>query len=111
MELFDAEMWAIGLALDVAIKKREALQQHGVKRVAVFKDSQAAIRRVAHLEPGTGQQLARRMNRKVRNLLAHGITTEIHWVPGHSCIPCNEQADCQANLARDTSGSTLTERP
>jgi len=43
MEGFDAELWAIGLALNVAIEKRETLQVHGVKTVAVFSDSQAAI--------------------------------------------------------------------
>ena len=44
MEVFDAELWAIRLALDMAIKKREALQMHGVRTVAVFSDSQATIR-------------------------------------------------------------------
>ena len=43
MEVVDAELWAIGLAPDVAIEKRETLQMHGVKTVAVFRDSQAAI--------------------------------------------------------------------
>jgi hypothetical protein len=42
-DVFDAEVWAIGLALDVAIEKRETLQVHGVKTVAVYSDSQAAI--------------------------------------------------------------------
>jgi ribonuclease HI len=111
MEVFDAELWAIGLALDVAIEKRETLQKHGVKTVAVFSDSQAAIRRTAHLEPGPGQRLARRINRRARSLLAHGIATEIHWVPGHSGIPGNEEADRHANVARDASGSTVIERP
>jgi len=55
MEVFDAELWAIGLALDVTIEKRETLQRHGVKTVAVFSDSQTAIRRAAHLEAGPGQ--------------------------------------------------------
>jgi len=31
MEVFDAELWAIGLALEVTIEKRETLQRHGVK--------------------------------------------------------------------------------
>jgi len=44
MEVFDAELWAIGLALDMAIEKRETLPMHGVKTVAVFSNSQAAIR-------------------------------------------------------------------
>jgi len=111
MEVFDAELWGIGLALDVAIEQRETLQKHGVKTVAVFSDSQATIRRVAHLEPGPGQRLARPINRRARSLLGHGIATEIHWVPGHSGIPGNKEADRQANLARDASGSTVIERP
>jgi len=55
MEIFDAKLWAIRLALDVAIKKRETLLIHGVKTVAVLRDSPAAIRRTSHLEPGPGQ--------------------------------------------------------
>jgi len=111
MEVFDAELWAIGLALGETVKRRERLQEHGAKTVAVFSDSQAATRRAAHLEPGPGQRLARRINSRARNLLAHGIATEIHWVPGHSSIPGNEEADRQGNLTRDASGSTVIERP
>jgi hypothetical protein len=92
MEVFDAKLWAIGLALDEAIEKRETLQMHGVKTVAVFCDSQAAIRQAAHLEPGSRQRLARRINRRAWNLLAHGISTEINCVPGRSGIPGNEEA-------------------
>jgi hypothetical protein len=43
MEVFDAELWAIGLALYAAIEKREKLPEYGVKTVAVSSDSQAAI--------------------------------------------------------------------
>jgi ribonuclease HI len=111
MQVFEAELWAIGLALDVAIKKRETLQKHGVKTVAGFSDSQAAIRRTAHVELDPGQRLARRINTRAQSLRAHGIATEIHWVSGHSGIPRNQEADRQVNLARDTSGSTVIERP
>jgi len=44
LALFEAELCAIGLALDVTIGKRETLQKHGVKTVLVFSDSQAAVR-------------------------------------------------------------------
>jgi len=111
MEVFDAERWAMGLALDVAIEKRETLQKHGMKTAALVRDSQGAIRRAAHLEPGPGQRLARRINRRTQSLLAHGIATEVHWVPGHSSIPGNEEVDHQPNLAREASGSTVIERP
>jgi len=43
LEVIDAELWAIGLALDVEIEHREKLQEHGVNTVAVFSYSQAAI--------------------------------------------------------------------
>src|SRR5258707_1107393 len=111
MEVFDTDLWVIGLALDVAIKKTETLHMHGVKIVAVFSDTQAAIRRVAHREPGPVQQLARRIKRTAQSLFAHGIATENHWVPDHSGIPGNTEAYRQANLARDASGSTVIERP
>jgi hypothetical protein len=54
--------------------------------VAVYSDPQTTIRWTAHLEPGPGQQLARRINRKTQAPLAHGVQTEIHWVPGYSGI-------------------------
>ena len=111
IEGFDAELWAIGLALDETVKKRETLQRHGVKSVAVFSDSQAAIRLMAHLEPGPGQRVARRINCRAQALLAHGIAMEIHWVLGHSGILGNEEADRQVNLAREANGSTTIERP
>jgi hypothetical protein len=78
--------------------------------VAVFSYSQAAIRQAAHLQLGPGQQLARGINRSARSLLGYSIATEVLWVPGHSGISGNKEADCLANLARDASGSTVIER-
>jgi len=54
-EVFDSELSAMGLTLDVAIEKGESLQEHGVKTVAVITESRAAIQPTVHLEPGPGQ--------------------------------------------------------
>ena len=111
METFDAELWAIGLAHEATIEKTETMQRHGLRTVAVFSDSQAAVRPPAHLERGSGQLLARWINRRAQALLAYGIRTEIHWVPVHSGIARNVEADRQANIARDAWRDTEIERP
>lgn len=59
MEVDDAELLSIGLAPRESVKKRETLQTHGVMKAAVFSDSQEAIPRTEHLEPGAGQPLGR----------------------------------------------------
>jgi len=55
MKVFDAELWAIVLMLGPIVKRSNTIQQHGVKKVAVFIDSHAPIRQAAHLETGLGQ--------------------------------------------------------
>jgi len=87
MDVFDVTLWAIGLAPDMAIEKREPLQKHGVKMVAVFRDSQAGIRQMANQDLGPGQCLSWRIHRRAQNLITHRIKPEIHWVPGHCSIP------------------------
>jgi len=111
MEVFETELWAIGLALEETIEEREILQRNAVKLVAVFSDSQGEIRWAAHLRAGPGKRLARRINGKAQALLAHGIRIEFHWVPGHSGIPGHEAADRHANVAHEARGDTATARP
>jgi len=78
IEVYDAELWAIGLALWESVRKGDTLQTHGVTKVAVGSDSQVAIRRTEHLEPGPGQPPARWINQITRTLREAGIETEIH---------------------------------
>ena len=97
--MFDAELWAIGIALRKSVARAEELQAHRVTTLAIFSDSQAAIRWMAHLDSGPGQQLARAINEHARVLRGHGIGVVIHWVPGHSGILGKKEADRQANKA------------
>jgi len=78
--------------------------------VEVFSDSQAAIRQTAHMDPGPGQQLTRAIYEHAMALHTEGIDIVIYWVPGHSGIPGNVEADREANKARDSRGYTLRER-
>lgn len=43
MEIHNAELWAIGLALWKSVKDRDTLQTHRVRDIAVFSDSHAVI--------------------------------------------------------------------
>jgi len=62
MEVFDTELGAIGLTLDVTMEKRNILPRYGVKTVAVVTNAQGAFRWTALLEPGPGQPVAGRIN-------------------------------------------------
>ena len=110
MEVSNSELWAIGVALRQSVARAEALPAHGVTTVAVFSDSQAAIRRTVHQDPGPGQYLARTINKHARALHAPGIEAAIHWVLGHSGVPWNNEADRQATKAREDRGYTVCER-
>jgi len=52
-----------------------------------------------HLELCPGYWVTRCINRREKALLAHGIKTELHSVPGDSFIPVNYEADCQGIIA------------
>jgi len=65
--------------------------------VHVFSDMEAAIQRIMHLETRAGQHLARWINQWARNLREAGIASEIEWIPAHTGIQGNEEADYQAN--------------
>jgi hypothetical protein len=98
IEVYDAELWAIGLVLTESVRKRDTLQTHGVTKVAVFSDLQVAIRQLEHLDLGPGKPLVRWINRRARTLRKASVEPVIHCVPGHTGIPGTEETDCQAIL-------------
>ena len=55
------------------------------KRVTIFTDAQAAIRRMASDEPGPGQQYALQARKHIATLrrARPGIVIEIRWCPAH----------------------------
>jgi len=67
--------------------------------VAVFSNLQAAIEYMAQLKPGPGERLAKRINRRVQNLLAPCIAMESPWVTGRFSILGMDEADWHVNLA------------
>jgi ribonuclease HI len=107
MEVFDAELWGIPVALQRSVTGVEALRTHGVTILGIFRDLQAAIRWTAHLDPGPGQQRTRTMNKHARAIRAHGIEVVIHWALGHSGIPGNEDTDRQTKKALEGRGYTV----
>jgi hypothetical protein len=64
-----------------------------------------------HLEPGLGQQVARRITRGMQALLSRAIATEIHLVRSDCGISRHEEGDRHVNMARDASADMVIERP
>jgi hypothetical protein len=91
MEVFDTGIWAMRTALLKWFAILEVLHAHEVMTVAVYRESQAAIRCEDHLDLGVGQPLGREINKHGSALCAHGIKVVIHWVLGQSRTPGNEQ--------------------
>jgi hypothetical protein len=70
-----------------------------VRRVTIFTDSQATLRRIQSDEPGPGQALALRTMNWESELTDKNIQVEYRWVPAHKGVEGNEEADLQATKA------------
>jgi len=96
-EAFDAETYAMSEAVKIA---DEICGKKDVRRVTIFTDSQATLRRIQTDKPGPGQVLAlRTMNWGSKLLDKRNIQVEYQWVPAHKGIEGNEEADSQATKA------------
>ena len=95
-EVFDAEVFAIGQALE-ELNGREEWD----KRYTIFSDSQAALSRVQHDRTGPDQALAIRAIATAEAIAQRGNTIVVRWTPSHEGITGNERADRMAKRAAE----------
>jgi len=95
-EAFDAEMYAMSEAVKIA---DEISRNKEVRRVTVFMDSQATLRRIQSDKHGPGQVLALRTMNWESELTNKNIPVEYRWVSAHKGVEGNKEADLQATKA------------
>jgi len=101
MQVLNTRFWAIGVTFRKSIPWVEAQQANVVSTVAVFSDSQVAIRPTTNLDPDPGQQLAAVIIEHASALHTSCNKAEIRWVLGHWSIPENEEVDHQSTNPRE----------
>jgi ribonuclease HI len=65
----------------------------------IFMDNQAAITQTTHLTQGPRQEIAWLIHKIAMDINNTDSTITVHWVPGHTDIPGNDEADAVAKQA------------
>ena len=89
MEVFDAELFAIEKAFEIAWKKK----QLNTEKIWIFSDSQAAIKRLKDSSLKAGQYYIQSIRKWAERFQNNYIQIQLEWVPGHMNIKGNELAD------------------
>ena len=101
-EVFDAELYGIMKATEIATR---ITRDENITDVWIFCDNQSAVRCMSDTRPVPGQEYILKTHSSAEILKSHGITTHIHWVPGHVQVRGNEKADALAK--KGTEGKRL----
>ena len=88
MEIIDAELYAVYRALEYL--KQQRLEE---KKVYIFIDSQAAIKRLQLNSLTGGQELVFKITQSCSYLASKGISINFYWVPSHLGIYRNKIVD------------------
>ena len=98
MKVYDGELAGIAKALREA--SRTSLS---FKHIWIFTDNQAAIRNSYKLCPHPGQQISLQIQQLSKDLLDsdQDLNLHLHWVPGHTGIQGDDEADRLAKQAAE----------
>jgi ribonuclease HI len=102
MEVFDAELFALEKAFKTAWEKK----QEFTKKIWIFSDSQAAIKRLQNSSLKAGQYYIQSIRKWAEKFKNNHVQVQLEWVPGHMNILGNELADKAAKKATEMQKST-----
>ncbi|CUS06669.1 unnamed protein product, partial [Tuber aestivum] len=98
MKVYHGELVGIARALTEA--SRSSLS---CKYIWVVTDNQAAISNSHRLSPHPGQQISQQIQQLTKDLLSSDLDLQLHlhWVPSHTGIQGNDEADRLAKQAAE----------
>lgn len=95
--VYAGELQGISLALQIAQEDKD--NGNDRSKLLIYTDNQAAIRFTAKPKGKSGAYLLKSITQQIEQLQSRGLVTEIRWVPAHTRIRGNEDADLAAKEA------------
>ncbi|KAK4071142.1 hypothetical protein Purlil1_13485 [Purpureocillium lilacinum] len=95
--VYAGELQGISLALDIA--QQDRVEGYRRSKVIIYTDNQAAIRSSAKPKGKSGAYLLKKIVAQTTTLQEQSLPIEIRWVPAHTGVQGNEDADRAAKEA------------